>query len=297
MPQVHNSTPVPRYTWWGNLPSHLRTTTQLAALDLPRQPAGPVRATIAARNPGTGKKGEWDLYDVRESAPTAATGPQLAAAAARRTTSRACTECGARPESPCVSADNRRLCDACAHVQRLRERQEKLDQKAREAAEEAARLLADERLIVLHLDYTPGEHTAAGTPRPSAAVHITAIDTNDTTLYDRTVRLTGPRTPGAPAHAVDPTGTVETLAGLLADRTVVLWEHSDLGPLHDALRRLKVTATPVVESRNVRTVCYAASAWRADLDPVTGHLRTPTSPGRADRLLYLLRRMAGTATH
>ncbi|MQS16168.1 hypothetical protein F7Q99_29050 [Streptomyces kaniharaensis] len=28
--------PVPSYAWWGDVPDHLRTTTQLAALDLPR---------------------------------------------------------------------------------------------------------------------------------------------------------------------------------------------------------------------------------------------------------------------
>ncbi|MGW2376841.1 MULTISPECIES: hypothetical protein [Kitasatospora] len=52
--------PLSSYTWWGEVPDHLRPTTQLAALDLPRQPAGSVRATIETRNPGTGRKADFD---------------------------------------------------------------------------------------------------------------------------------------------------------------------------------------------------------------------------------------------
>ncbi|MFG2919007.1 hypothetical protein ACGF0D_39785 [Kitasatospora sp. NPDC048298] len=147
--------PVPSYARWAEVPDHLRTRTQLAALDLPRQAAGPVRATIETRNPGTGRKDEFDLYDVRESVPTAATAAQLLSAGVRRTTNtRTCEDCGAHPETPCTpAADGRALCGTCAHITRLRIRQAEIRAAAQDVAETAARLLAD-------------EHLAAAGPRP-----------------------------------------------------------------------------------------------------------------------------------
>lgn len=233
--------PPAEYSWWGEVPDHLRTATQLAALDLPRQPAGPVRATIKARNPGTGRKDDFDLYDLRESIPSPASAAQLTAAASRRTVSRTCEDCGAHPETPCIpAADGRALCGTCAHITRLRTRQAEAAAAVQDVTETAARILADEHLAVVHVDYTPGEPTAAGTPRPPAAARLTALDRTGRALYDRTVRLTGPRTPGAPDHAVGPAPALEDLTGLLAQRTVVIWTPGDLGPLSDALRRLRL---------------------------------------------------------
>ncbi|MFF2123509.1 hypothetical protein ACFVXH_39895 [Kitasatospora sp. NPDC058184] len=286
--------PLPEYTWWGQVPAHLRTATQLAALDLPRQPAGPVRAVVTARNPA-GRKGPWDLYDLHESVPTAASAAQLVAAAARRTTTRVCAECGARPETPCTPTDDgRALCGTCTHITRLRTRQAEAHAAGRDAAHAAARLLADEHLAVLHIDYTPGQPTAGGNPRPPAAAHITTLDHTGHTLYNRLLRLTGPRTPGAPADALDPGPAAADLAALLADRTVVVWTPAALDPLQAALERLKLPALALPEGR-VHTARHAAAHWRADLDPTTGELRRPTPPGTADRLHLLLRRMAATA--
>ncbi|MFJ1758343.1 hypothetical protein [Kitasatospora sp. NPDC088134] len=233
---------IPSYTRWAEVPDHLRTTTQLAALDLPRQAAGPVRATIETRNPGTGRKDEFDLYDVRESVPTAATAAQLLAASTRRTTNtRTCEDCGAHPETPCTpAADGRALCGTCAHITRLRTRQAEVRAAAQDVAETAARLLADEHLAVLQIGYTPGEPTAAKTPRPPAAARLTVLDRTCHVLYDRTVRLTGPRTPGAPSRAIDPAPALADLTNLLAERTVLLWSPTDPDPLYDALRRLKL---------------------------------------------------------
>ncbi|MFE7564350.1 hypothetical protein [Kitasatospora sp. NPDC057500] len=137
---------------------------------------------------------------LREAVPTAATAAQLLAAGARRTTNtRTCEDCGAHPETPCtLAADGRALCGTCAHITRLRTRQAEARAAAQDVAETAYRLLADEHLAVLQIDYTPGEPTAAGTPRPPAAARLTAIDRTGTDLYDRTVRLTGPRTPRRP---------------------------------------------------------------------------------------------------
>ncbi|MFJ8478367.1 hypothetical protein [Kitasatospora sp. NPDC094011] len=47
-------------------------------------------------------------------------------------------------------------------------------------------------------------------------------------------------------------------------------------------------ADAAVERARSHPLQALATAWRADLDPTTGH-RTPTPPGTADRLL--LRRM------
>ncbi|MFJ6385860.1 hypothetical protein ACIQI7_38390 [Kitasatospora sp. NPDC092039] len=107
------------------------------------------------------------------------------------------------------------------------------------------------------------------------------------------MRLTGPRTPGAPAHALDPAEALAELAALLADRTVLHWTPADLGPLHDALHRLKLPIALLPADRT-NTARHAVRSWRADLDPTTGEHRHPTPPGTADRLL-LLRRMAADA--
>ncbi|MFE7524632.1 hypothetical protein ACFU7Y_02810 [Kitasatospora sp. NPDC057542] len=287
---------LPEYTWWGEVPAHLTTKTRLADLDLPRQPGGPARATIATRN-AIGRKAVFDLYDVRESVPTSATAAQLAAAAARRTTgSRTCEECGARPEAPCTqTSDGWLLCTACAHIHRLRARQKEATERAQVVAEQAARICDDERLVVLAVDYTRRPPTDSGVPRPPAAARITVLDPrNALPPYDRTLRLTGPRTPGAPADAVDAGPALADLTALLAEHTVLLWTETDLKPLYDALRHLKLNTGNFLPSGHdrVHRLQTLAALWRADIDPATGHPRTPTPPGTADRLLYLLRRMA-----
>ncbi|MFF2148935.1 hypothetical protein [Kitasatospora sp. NPDC058190] len=160
--------------------------------------------------------------------------------------------------------------------------------------EQAADLHDDERLAVLAVTYThrPAD-PGTGNPRPSAAARITALDRDAATLYDRTLRLTGPRTPGAPADAVEPAPALADLADLLADRTVLLWD-DELKPLHDALRRLKVEHRRILPDgyQRVHHLKMTVTRWRADLDPLTGHHRIPTPPGIADRLLYMLRQVA-----
>ncbi|WP_331731336.1 hypothetical protein [Kitasatospora sp. NBC_01300] len=282
-------TKLPEYSWWGDLPNHLVTKTRLSALDLPRQPAGPARATITARHPG-GKKGTFELYDINESVPTAATAVQLAA---RRTTLfRTCTECGAHPET----ADGKQLCAVCSHIQRLRAAQEAAAERSRVAGGQAAEFLANDHLAVLGVQYTPRPPADIGKPRPPAAARITVLDARDAhALFDQTLRLTGPRTPGAPADAVEAAPALDELAATLADRTVVLWD-MELAPLGDALRPLKTYRTVLPSGYGrVHRVQTLVCMWRADLDPTTGQYRTPTPPGTADRLLHLLRHIAGTA--
>ncbi|MER7850287.1 hypothetical protein ABTZ03_40860 [Kitasatospora sp. NPDC096077] len=54
-----------------------------------------------------------------------------------------CADCGARPETP-TTGDGRALCSTCAHIHRLRTRQQAAAENSRAAATEAATLLADE---------------------------------------------------------------------------------------------------------------------------------------------------------
>src|SRR5271169_3874760 len=90
---------IPRYTVWYQVPTHLRTRTQLASLDLPRVPDGPVRAEIYARG-GDGPKGTFDLFDLNESQPSPATANALAAAQRRRDpVAHQCQDCGAHTEA------------------------------------------------------------------------------------------------------------------------------------------------------------------------------------------------------
>ncbi|MEV7776528.1 hypothetical protein [Kitasatospora sp. NPDC086791] len=115
-------------------------------------------------------------------------------------------------------------------------------------------------------------------------------------LYDRTLRLTGPRTLGAPADAVDAAPGLADLTALLAEHTVLLWTDSDLKPLY-ALCHLELNTGPLLPSghERVHRLRTLAALWRADIDPTTGHPQTPTPPGTADLLLYLLRRMTTAA--
>ncbi|MGW4380927.1 hypothetical protein [Kitasatospora sp. NPDC004531] len=285
--------PVPSYTWWGDLPPHLVTRTQLAELDLPRQPGGPVRARITATGPH-GRKGTFDLFDLGESVPTPATGAQLAAAAARRTTgTRACEQCGARPETPCTQIDGWLLCGACAHVHHLRARQQQAAEQARAAAEQAARLHADERLAVLAVTYThrptpgtgpvrPAGRRPHHRPRPRRHHPLRPHAAPDRPPHPRRARRhrrtrPGPRRPRRhPRHPH---------RGALDD---------DLGPLHSALRRLRVDHPRLLPDgfQRVHRLAMLVTLWRGDLDPTTGRHRAPTPPGTADRLLHLLRRAA-----
>ncbi|WP_327072022.1 hypothetical protein [Kitasatospora sp. NBC_01302] len=288
--------PPASYTWWGEVPAHLVTRTRLAELDLPRQPGGPVRATISTRDP-LGKKATYDLYDLNESVPTTATVAQLAAAAARRTTgARTCEQCGARPEIPCTKLDGWLLCRACAHIARLRAKQKEAAEKATAATDWAARLLDDEHLAVVAVEYTHRPPSDTGKARTPAAARITAIDTAGASLYDTTLRLVGPRTKGVPEGAVDPEDALAALREILAERNVLVWD-TEFTPFFDALRRLKEVTRPdpfPSGYKRQQAMLWAVLDWRADLDPRTGQHHMPAPPTTAERTLYLLRQLAGS---
>ncbi|WP_282206822.1 hypothetical protein [Kitasatospora fiedleri] len=293
---VFPPTPGPAYLWFGEVPEHLLTKTQLASLELPRRPGGPVRATVEGRTPGG--TDTFDLYDLGESVPTAATGAQLAAAAARSATARLCEECGARPEAPPAARTDpkngpgRLLCRSCLAIDKIRHTQQLLRAESAAAAKELADLVAErgEHLVVLDAAYTL-RSTPSGRQVPAAAA-LTALDLFGTVLFRRVLRLTGPRTPCPDPDAVPAAATLDGLSGILAGRTVLMWDLDDLDALHAALRRAGIDV-PAFLPRRRRSLHELVTRWRADVT-TNARLRPAIAPGTADRLLHLVHLVAGT---
>ncbi|GLW58080.1 hypothetical protein [Kitasatospora phosalacinea] len=286
--------PVPAYAWFGEVPEHLLTRTQFDRLDLPRRPGGPHRATVAGSTPAG--KDTFRLYDLAESLPTAATGAQLAAAAARSSTARTCEECGARPDTPPTAWSDaqgyrsRLMCRTCLQIDKARQAQQQARVDSAAAARELADLVAEraEQLVALDVAYTL-RATPSGKPVPAAAT-LTALDLFGTPLFRRTLRLTGPRTKGAPDHAVPAADALDELSGILAGRTVLMWDLDDL----DALRRAAIDAPAYLpRRRRCRSLHQLVTRWRADVG-ADARLRPAIAPGTADRLLHLVHLAAGT---
>ncbi|MEC4015460.1 hypothetical protein [Streptomyces sp. H27-D2] len=285
------------FTFWSEVPAGYLTKAQLQDLDLPREPRGPVRATLDGCD-GAGRRAARDLYLVSESVPTRSSAAQLAAAAARRTTgARQCEQCGARPELPCARVDGWLLCGTCAHIEKLRARQKQAAEQRTHAAELAARLLADERLAVVHVDYTDRGATPAGARRPPSAAHVTALDADGQVLCDISMRLVSPRSQGIPQDAVAPEEAAAHLRRTLARRVMLVWNTDGLVDLSTALRGLDLDWPFPSGYGNRHQLFQLALDWRSDLDPASGQPRDLVPPGRADRTLYLLRQIAAPTEH
>ncbi|MFI6278103.1 hypothetical protein [Streptomyces sp. NPDC050988] len=292
--------PVASYERWSDVPANLVTQTRLADADPPRRPGGPARARVRDFN-WRGKLETFALYDVAESVPTAATGRQLAAAAQRRATGRACDGCGVPGPQPLLEHGERRVCAACRHVARLGEMQELLRVRRGELARWASGLLAG-RLAVVWVELTEAPPTESGRARPPLAGRIRVVDEAGRALEDVLVRLAGPRTQGTPVGAVKADVGAARIGRVLEGRRRLVW-----GPLRAVTDRLETLGHPVdldpaqaVPSGhgpvwpNDPASLYAQ--WRGELDPATGQLRTPWPPGSADRLWYVLGQMAGADT-
>ena len=294
------------YDGWHQVPEHLRTRTQLADLDLPRVPGGPVRAYVTAPGP-VRRRETFDLYDLRESAPSPASANQLAAAATRRTRLEYdCADCGAHTESPLVrfrpqppdaSPDRtgRPLCWCCLAIARLRDAQTRCADARHTAARWAAAHLADTSAALVAVTVTIPPPSPSGRVRKPIAARIEACDTTGARIVDVTVALAGPRTRGLPADAVPLLDARPTLHHRLGDRRRLTWHSTDLHPLReyvahtaaepDAFGGLELFAHGDALAPHV-------SAWRGEIDPGTRTPRTPLHPGRADRMALLLRRIA-----
>lgn len=287
-----------RFSYWGELPANTyMTKTQLKDLDLPRQPGGPVRATVEGRD-GAGRRDTFDLYLISESVPTSASAAQLAAAAARRTTgTRVCEQCGSRPELPCTQVDAWLLCQACAHIERLRAAQRQAGEVRDHVQRRAARLLDDGDLAVVHITYTDRGTTDASKRRTPSAAHVAALGADGTVLVDVELRIVASRSKGIPDGAADPDQAADAIRSALADKRVLVWASDVLKDLIQGLAGLGVS-WPFPSGHDRRhELRQMVMAWRGDLNPKTGTVRVPIPPGRADRMLYLLQQIAAPSGH
>ncbi|WP_217231379.1 hypothetical protein [Streptomyces anulatus] len=148
--------------------------------------------------------------------------------------------------------------------------------------------------------------TPAGRRRPPLAGRVQVVDENGRRRADVLVHLAGPRTKGAPADALAPADGAEALSRALAGRRQVVWGELDVvGARLAALGHpLAVTVASAQSADSVQgdrfwddSVPARFAQWRGELDPVSGALRTPWSHGAADRLWWVLRRMAVPGAH
>ncbi|MFG2887598.1 hypothetical protein ACGFYV_35865 [Streptomyces sp. NPDC048297] len=288
----------PHFTAWRDVPAGTyATAAQLKGMDLPRQP-GPPAATVDGQD-GIGRSTTITLYRIDQSAPTASTAAQLAAARARSENSvraRVCTDCSARPDrAPIATESYGALCPTCWHIRGLRQRQEEAARERAGAARTARNLLRipqNRPLGILHVDYTERGHTPAGTRRSPSAAKVTVIGANGLVVAEPLLRLVSPRAKGIPDGASDPVQGAEILAAILSQLTVLIWRYRDLDDLSAGLRTQGAT-WPLPTDEHVREMSLLATAWRGEVT-TDGGRPVAVAPGRADRMLYLLRQIADT---
>lgn len=287
------------YTWWSEVPDHLRTKTQLADLDLPRIPgAGPVDA-IHTRGPH-GRKDTFDLYDITTSLPSPASAKQLESARAKQDPAqRRCAECGARPDypptahhDPATESGSVLLCRACLHITRLRSMQQHIAVTRAQFAAEAAAWLAVDRAAVVHVTVITPPPAENGRARRAVALNVDAVTPSGAWLVRMPIRLARSRNPLVPDGAIPESEAIPALADHFAGRDVIQWSTGALAPIEAAL-----TEPAGTDRRRTRTLLEViATAWRGDLDPCTRSFATPPDPGRADLMALLIRRMAADHT-
>lgn len=285
----------PTFHGWHSVPGHLWTRTQLVVNDLPRIPGGPVSGWVKTRD-WRERPATVALFDARESTPTRASLAQLEAAGRRRSAARRrCGDCGAMPERPLFAedrSDGRARCPACTHIAALRAELARVSEARADASRWAAALLAQTNTAaVVHIEQVlrPPAPSGRRNPHP-VAVRVEILDPAGEVLVDATVRTGGPRARAMPPDAVDVASVAERLDLLVRTRALIVWSHDALAPLW---RYVLARPSPAWSGPGAsRSMAGRVAHWRGELDPHTGVLRTPLPPGRADRMLLLLRRMA-----
>lgn len=275
---------IPEYDGWRAVPGHLYTKTQLAGLDLPRRP-GQIAARVSAGD-YRGKPEVFDLYDIAASAPSAASAKHLEAAAARRRFT-ACADCGAHPDTGLSQVTGR--CETCLHIESLRKAQAEAQRRRAVHTRHAAERVADPATLVVWIDEHTPPPAPSGRARKPVAHTLTAVSASGEPVLHLSYRLpgVGPRVRAVPDGAVSPQDAAAALAPL-GERHFVTWTHLHLWHLvHLAIGKDPGYLTPYGTAMDT-----AVTWWRGDLDPRTGHARRALSPGNADRLALLLRRMA-----
>ncbi len=280
------------YEGWRNVPAGLYSRSQLSDLDLPRVPGGPVRARVATRD-WRDRKTTVDLYALAESQPSPATIGQLEAARRRAGASRVCDGCGARPDRP-LTGNGLYLCRVCTRIRQLREYLDKAAADRAHVVAWAREILTPDLLPPYVLRVKPIRRPPApsGRQNPEAiALRVDAVDTTGRRLVDTTIRVAGPKVRAVPADAVDPDTVAEQIRTLLAAPVIVTWTSHEDSPL-----RLLYGADPLRLPSNPNDLSWRATYWRGDINPDSYHFTRQTAihPGRADRTLLLLRRMAAT---
>ncbi|MGC5664948.1 hypothetical protein ACN261_31945 [Micromonospora sp. WMMD723] len=296
---------LPVHEGWRRVPSGLYSRTQLADLDLPRLPGGPVRAYVDAPN-WRGRREVVELYSLAEATPSPASIWHLEAARARAGAGRVCEGCGARPDRPVpvlghvAGADHltdgeadasRHLCLACARAVRLRAAVAAAAGARAEAGRWAAEVTGAGLSVVRCTEVLRPPAPSGRRNLAPVALRVDAVDAVGTELLRVTIRLAGPRVRAVPADAVDPATVDERIRSLLTARAVT-WRAEELTPL---LCRYY----PDWRTRP-RVVPYAlrerVTWWRGEVDPDNLAVRTAIDPVTADRTLLILRRMAAAAT-
>ncbi|GAA1954623.1 hypothetical protein [Catenulispora subtropica] len=303
MTETDTSKPPAHYEGWWEVPAGLLLASQLAAMDLPRIPGGPVAGIVQAENwHADGRDDAFRLYRLSESLPSAASAAQLEAADAKRIRNRVyrCEECGAWSEQalPRYPLDDlllkdvepRYLCGCCRHLTRVAGYQAYYAARRAQTATWAARMTAPgAALAITASEIRPVGTTPSGKRHPITGIAILAFDIADgRKTFDATV-LRRPAKPGSKTKGMlDPEPGAAKLRAAIKGRTLICWRAEQLEPLR-----------PILAPNNRHATLGEAAHghvtnWRADLDVRTGHLRPATDPGRPDRLALLIRRIAAS---
>ncbi|WP_157620393.1 hypothetical protein [Saccharothrix sp. NRRL B-16348] len=188
----------------------------------------------------------------------------------------------------------------------------------------AAEVLSWPELAVLWCDEVQPPPTPAGSPSKVTAVRLRACDVDGARLLDVTVRLVGPRAKFVPGNAVGKEDAVPVIHQALLGRSLlaataevyerlreVAW-HESWGGVPRPGEWVGGTWVDVPQEERDRLATIQArratvddgafgwggrhdriTRWRGQLDPVTGDLVPALPAGSPDRLLYLIKRMAG----
>ena len=291
------------YEGWWEVPDGLLLASQLAAMDLPRIPGGPVAGIVQAENwHAYGRDDNFRLYRLAGSIPSSSSAAQLQAADAKRNKDRVyrCEECGAFSEQalPRYPVDDqllkdiepRYLCRCCRHITRLTGYQAHYGRRRADAARWAATIaVPGAALAVAAVEVRPEGTTASGKRHAITGIAVLAFDIADGhKVFDATV-LRRPAKAGQKTKGqLDPEPGAAKLRAAIEGRVLIGWRSEDLEPLRAVLAP-NSRHTVLGEQAQTRV-----TDWRADIDVRSGRARAATSPGRPDRLALLIRRMAAT---
>jgi hypothetical protein len=287
----------PHFAGWWEVPDGLMTATELGRLEFPREPTASHHASVTAASSWRYSVEEHFLYVAQRCPPTAATGANLAAAAARSSRPRSCADCGAYPQRPLpVDVGGRPLCPVCLSVALLRREQAEAREKQAHTAAWIAELLAWPDARVFQVDLTDAPRAESGRARPPIAARVRACDVRSgKRVLDVLCSLVGPKSALRDPDAVPAADARPVIHKALLGRPLIYWAD-------DELKRLRRAAPdpgwPAFGRYGPAPRGYAVHSdsmvWRAQLNQ-RRQLVPSLAPGSPDRLLLHLQRIAATA--